>query len=161
MQLRVPGSQTLEDVVSVLALTILESMKRELDSMEVPVENFHAVEKRLVAALSPYVHAFDACGSDPVCTTGIHGKTLPDPHDHIYMLHLPTGLTPLLEGVLTEVLESVRYSLDQATLDSLYRRIFSGLRRELDRYTYWNPSCGDKPVCRTSKPIDPWSGTLA
>ena len=157
MQLRVPGNQTLEDLISVLSLTVMESMKRELDSMEVPFDSFHAIEIRLKSALMPFVRAFESCGSDPVCTQGIHGKTIPDPRDRIYMLHLPTGLTPLLEAVMTEVLESVRCSLDYRTLDALRQRMFWSLRRELDQYTYWNPFCGKEALCRSSAQMDPWS----
>lgn len=157
MQLRVPGNQTIEDLISVLSLTVLESMKRELDSMEVPFDSFRALEVRLKEAMMPYVRAFESCGSDPVCTQGIHGKTIPDPRDRIYMLHLPTGLTPLLEAVMTEVLESVRCSLDHRTLDSLHQRMFWSLRRELDQYTYWNPFCGKEEICRSSHPMDPWT----
>jgi hypothetical protein len=160
MQLRVPYNQSIEDVVSLLSLTILESVKRELDSMEVPFESFHALEKKVVDALNPYVRAFDACGTDPVCTTGIHGKTAQSQEDRIYMLHLPTGLTPVLEGILNEALGTLRLSLDARTNESLNRRVFTAVQRELDRHTYWNPSCGKIGVCHTSQPIDPWDKDL-
>lgn len=156
LQLRIPGNRTIEDMVSVLALALLESIKRELDSMEVPFDSYHALEGRIVAALSPFVRAFDACGSDPVCREGVQGKPVPDAGDRIYMLHLPAGLKPLVQGIMTEVLESVRLSLDPLTAESLNARVLSSLERELDRYAYWNPSCGNEEVCRTSHPISPW-----
>lgn len=157
LQLRIPGNRTIEDMVSVLSLAILESIKRELDSMEVPFDSYHALEGRIITALSPYVRAFDACGSDPVCQEGVQGKPMPDAGDRIYMLHLPSGLNPLVEGIMTEVLESVRLSLDASAAASLNARVLSSLQRELDRYAYWNPACGREEVCRTSHPVSPWN----
>ncbi|HSP06768.1 MAG TPA: hypothetical protein VLR94_06295 [Acidobacteriota bacterium] len=158
MQLRIPGNRTIEDMISVLSLSILESIKRELDSMEVPFDSFHVLESRIVSAISPYVHAFDACGSDPVCSEGVQGKPIPDAGDRIYMLSLPTaGLDPLVQGILTEVLESVRLGLDSAARESLNARVLSSIQRELDRYMFYNPICGKADVCRSSHAVSPWT----
>lgn len=158
MQIRIPGNRTVEDMISVLSLSILESIKRELDSMEVPFDSFHALESRIVSAISPYLQAFDACGSNPVCNEGVQGKVVPDPDDRIYMLRLPEGgLDPLVQEILTEVLQSVRLSLDSSARESLNARVLSCLQRELDRFLYFNPYCGREEVCRSSHPISPWA----
>ena len=44
LQVRLPRNRTLDDMVSELALGILESVKRELDSAEVPFESYRALE---------------------------------------------------------------------------------------------------------------------
>jgi hypothetical protein len=159
LQLRTPADQTIENVIAHLALAVLESVKRELDSMEVPTENLQTLEVRVQSAIAPFLHAFDGCGKYPVCREGIEGKPVPDIKDHIYLLHLPNGFDPLMEGILTEVQQSIRLGLNREAVEGLNRRLTFSLQRELDRFLYWNPACGQDEVCRTSHPVSPWMQT--
>ncbi|HJZ11945.1 MAG TPA: hypothetical protein VJ521_07335, partial [Acidobacteriota bacterium] len=71
LQLRTPCNITLDVLVSELSLRILESVKRELDSMEVPFQSYRNLESSVVDALSPFLSVSTLCGTHLVCTDGI------------------------------------------------------------------------------------------
>lgn len=158
MQLRTPENTKIQDVVSELALAILESLKRELDSSDVPFESYRALEEPLIVALYPWLEAYDSCGMDAICTEGINAPQ-PDVNDRIYFLQLPEDLD-LVDRISDEALESIRPILDVESAASLSRRVRFSIQRILSSHLYRNPFCRRHEACKDSQRINPWSTSV-
>ncbi|HEY4490590.1 MAG TPA: hypothetical protein VI958_01270, partial [Acidobacteriota bacterium] len=140
-----------------LSLRILESVKRELDSMEVPFQSYRNLESSVVDALSPFLSVSTLCGTHLVCTDGIGAEPLPETDDRIYLLSLPHGLEELIEMVANKALDSVLLSLGIETAEALKRRVKAGIFQSLMPYIFHNPFCGNHEICRHSQPLNPWN----
>jgi hypothetical protein len=154
-QIRTRRGTNMEDVVSELALGILESIKRELDSSEVPFESYRSLEGALRANFSSCIHAYDLCGSDEICTSGIQDRTDYTRTDRIFVFESNQDLDSHLETITNEVLHSIRF-LDSESADALHRRVKAGISRTLTSYMYLNTYCRNHEICRQSVSVNPW-----
>jgi hypothetical protein len=161
LQLRIPCPMNLQDLMSDLALSALESIKRELDSLEVPFESYTNLENRIISAFSPFLKARSACGMHPVCTEQVEGPSTPEKSDHIFLIELQNEFGDMLDRLVQTTTESMRLSMDAQTAAALNRRVRSGLRENLAKYIYCNPVCGTHDICEMSYPVNPWSTIAA
>ena len=156
-QLRTSEDKTLRDLVIELAQSILESIEREIDFSDSAEHCAYAFERPVLDALFPYVNAYNACGTNIVCTAAIESTSCPDFDDHIYILKLPEGVDGLVNDIVKEALTSYANSFGLECFDSLRRRVETVVKRILNTHLHSNPYCGNHDICMISSPIDPWS----
>ena len=154
-QIRTPADMRMQNLVSQIALSVREAIRRELDGLDAPSETEQMLKEKVVAAISPYLFAFTRCGKHAICTEGIQSEGLHH-DDHIYILILPENVQLLIDRMADTVQDSVRLVLDPSTAEALDQRVRDCLQRNFVRYVYSNPVCGTNHICRGSFPINPW-----